>query len=48
MINLYPTEITNKRNIDNEWIDLILEAKEQGLTQEEVRSILTFLENSST
>ena len=46
MINLFPTDLLTKSNLDSEWITLILEAKEQGFTQEEVRVVLTVLEAS--
>ncbi|EOR24655.1 anti-repressor SinI family protein [Cytobacillus oceanisediminis] len=44
MINLFPTKVSKESNLDNEWISLIMEAKEQGFTQEEVRAVLTILE----
>ncbi|MEK4443228.1 MULTISPECIES: anti-repressor SinI family protein [Niallia] len=47
MINLFPTEIQTESNLDSEWLSLISEAKKQGLTQEEVRAMLTILENSN-
>ncbi|HEO8420597.1 Anti-repressor SinI [Mycobacteroides abscessus subsp. abscessus] len=46
MINLFPTEVLPKSNLDSEWITLIMEAKKQGFTQEEVRAVLTILEES--
>lgn len=47
MINLFPTEIQTESNFDNEWLLLISEAKKQGLSQEEVRAVLTILENNN-
>lgn len=47
MINLFPTEIQTESNLDSEWLSLISEAKKQGLTQEEIRAMLTILENSN-
>ncbi|WP_400243468.1 anti-repressor SinI family protein [Niallia sp. JL1B1071] len=46
MINLFPTEVLTKCNLDSEWITLIMEAKKQGFTQDEVRALLTILEDS--
>ncbi|CAI9385761.1 anti-repressor SinI family protein [Niallia sp. Sow4_A1] len=47
MINLFPTDVLTKSNLDSEWITLIMEAKKQGFTQEEVRALLTILEDSN-
>ncbi|WP_312097388.1 anti-repressor SinI family protein [Niallia sp.] len=46
MINLFPTDLLTKSNLDIEWIMLIMEAKKQGFTQEEVRAVLTILKDS--
>jgi len=47
MINLFPTDVLTKSNLDSEWITLIMEAKKQGLTIEEVRTVLTILEDDN-
>ena len=47
MINLFPTDVLTKSNLDSEWITLIMVAKKQGFTQEEVRALLTILEDSN-
>lgn len=40
MINLLPVEKLNPEELDREWIELILQAKQIGLTKEQISSFL--------
>ncbi|MFT8323167.1 MAG: anti-repressor SinI family protein [Bacillus sp. (in: firmicutes)] len=40
MINLFPTDLLISKNLDPDWIQLIVEAKRLGLTPEQIRSFL--------
>ena len=41
MINLLPDVLIT--SLDTDWLELIMEAKHQGFTPEEIRSLLTIL-----
>ncbi|KAB7665197.1 DNA-binding anti-repressor SinI [Bacillus sp. B1-b2] len=40
---MLPTPDTSSKQIDSDWLELIMEAKNQGFSQEEIRSLLTIL-----
>ncbi|WP_445487879.1 anti-repressor SinI family protein [Niallia sp. 03133] len=40
MINLFPTKLSHSKKLDPDWIKLILEAKQLGLTPDQIRSFL--------